>query len=156
MGVYRVLLPDTAKPEWMDIRASGNFRMEPGSDGDRSWDEAAQVADYGRFDPHYHDVFEYWFIHKGRGIIRLDGVDHKFQPGDIIAIGRNVIHDVVAACEGMIEGHWFSYPGGEPAERELPEGHLKEGWSGHIHPSAEDRDGHVIEVISEQRFEQWA
>jgi mannose-6-phosphate isomerase-like protein (cupin superfamily) len=142
-GVFRQVLDASERPEWaaQAMESTGNFRIEPGTDRDPIWDEEAQIADYGRFDPHYHAAHEFWFISKGRGIIRIGDDEHAFGPGQIICIEGGKLHDVIAAHE-TVEGFWFQTAW--PADVPMPES----GLPSHQHPTPEDAHGHVVKKLS--------
>jgi mannose-6-phosphate isomerase-like protein (cupin superfamily) len=142
-GVYRQVLDATERPAWATgaMESTGSFRIEPGTDREPLWDEAGQIADYGRFDPHHHPAHEFWFISKGRGVIRIADSDHDFGPGDIICIEGGSLHDVTGAYE-TVEGFWFQ--SAWPADVPFPDS----GLPSHVHPTPEDAHGHVVALLT--------
>ncbi len=119
MSVYR-RIDEENRPPWADLTSAGTFRIEPED----------------RYDPHYHAGHEYWLISRGRGVVELDGERHKLEGGDILAIERGRVHDIVGLWEPL-EGFWFEGP--------VPSGES----GGHIHRAPEDAEGHVIPLLTE-------
>lgn len=62
-----------------------------------------------RFDRHFHDFDEFWFVAAGCGTITLDDVEHRVEPGDIIHTRPGVEHDIIAVALEL-RVFWLSGP----------------------------------------------
>ena len=102
------------KPEWLKASAFGKFRVP--------------VGNPAKFDCHYHDADEIWFVIEGRARVLTEGDEYEIGPGDIVCTGMGDEHHILEVYEELV---------GFYLEGEL-EG-LKR--SGHLH-----RDEHGIPV----------
>jgi mannose-6-phosphate isomerase-like protein (cupin superfamily) len=55
-----------------------------------------------KFDLHYHDADEIWFIIEGRARILTEGEAHVVGPGDLVCTGMGDEHDVLAVEEDLV------------------------------------------------------
>nr|WP_237535573.1 cupin domain-containing protein [Streptomyces sp. SID3343] len=63
-----------------------------------------------RFDRHFHDFDEFWFVAAGTGTIHVGDAVHQIQPGDIIHTPTGVDHDIVAVTGDQdLEVFWLSW-----------------------------------------------
>ncbi|GAA1439105.1 cupin domain-containing protein [Nocardiopsis tropica] len=86
-----------------------------------------------RFDRHFHDVDEFWFVSAGSGTITLDGAEHRVGTGDIVLLSAGVEHDITAVGEEL-HVFWLTTA--------LPDGQAVE----HLHRSPEDAIKHPVPV----------
>jgi mannose-6-phosphate isomerase-like protein (cupin superfamily) len=86
-----------------------------------------------RFDRHFHDFDEFWFVAAGTGQITLGGDIHQVQGGDIIYTPAGVDHDIVAVTSAEdLEVFWLSWS-------------LPPGASGqHLHRTPDDATKHLV------------
>lgn len=115
--VVRGLAPDS-RPPWSDATSAGVFHVEP----------------HGRFDRHYHDCDEYWFVCSGRARVLVGSRTYTVGAGDIVCTPRGTEHDVLGVFE-RLEAFWF--------EARTPPG----GRIGHLHRTHEDSLGHVVPLL---------
>jgi quercetin dioxygenase-like cupin family protein len=115
--VFRGLSPE-ARPSWSDVTSAGVFRVEPG----------------GRFDRHYHDCGEYWFVFAGRARVLVGSRTYEVTAGDIVCTPTGTEHDVVGVDE-TLEAFWFEEP--TPSR----------GRIGHLHRTPQDAEGHDVDSI---------
>ena len=109
------LNPDN-RPEWAQIATIGRFAI--GLEG-------------GRFDQHFHDDHEIWFIREGKAKILTDGEERYVQSGDIILTQAGDTHDFLEVYEPVTG---FFTETGHPAG----------GRVGHLHASDADAAGHDV------------
>lgn len=114
MTVTKRIEPDN-RPAWSDVTSAGMFAVEAN----------------GRFDRHYHDCDEYWFIARGRAVVEIDRDRFEVEPGDIVCTERGREHDILQVLE-RLEGFWFEGPT------------ILGGRTGHLHRSAERAAGHPV------------
>lgn len=86
-----------------------------------------------RFDRHFHDFDEFWFIASGRGIVNLGDVEYSVGEGDIIHTSAGVDHDITTVAESM-RIFWLSGP--------LPDGSA----GAHLHRHPADAAKHLVTV----------
>ncbi|MGH3391174.1 MAG: cupin domain-containing protein [Actinomadura sp.] len=86
-----------------------------------------------RFDRHFHDYDEFWFVAAGTGTIHVGDTVHQVEPGDIIYTQAGVEHDVVAVTSDRdLEVFWLSWS-------------LPPGASGrHLHRTLADATKHLV------------
>lgn len=110
------------RPPGCPIHSAGMFRMR--ADGT------------SRFDRHFHDFDEFWFVRTGTGTIRIGSVVHQVEPGDIVFTKSSTPHDITAVTgNGDLEIFWLSLPG-PPGSR-----------LGHLHLDQADADGHLVPAL---------
>ncbi|WP_173081010.1 cupin domain-containing protein [Phytohabitans rumicis] len=114
-GPGRWLNP-TDRPEWCEVAAAGRF---------------AVPVEGGRFDRHYHDDHEIWFVSEGKARILVDGAERYAQAGDVVLIQAGDPHDVVEVYETL---RGFFVQTGHPAG----------GRAGHLHRDPADAGGHPV------------
>jgi mannose-6-phosphate isomerase-like protein (cupin superfamily) len=107
------------RPPGFPAHSAGRFRLR--ADGT------------SRFDRHYHDFDEFWFVAAGTGTIRLGEADLHVEPGDIIYTQAGLDHDVLAITGGHdLEVFWLSWT-------------LPPGASGrHLHRTPDDATKHLV------------
>lgn len=72
-----------------------------------------------RFDRHYHDVDEFWFIAAGTGTVVVGDVAHQVGPGDIVYTAAGFEHDITEVGDEL-RIFWLSWalpPGATGAHR---------------------------------------
>jgi mannose-6-phosphate isomerase-like protein (cupin superfamily) len=104
------------RPDWCEIAAAGRF---------------AVPLVGGRFERHYHDDHELWFIASGRARIVVGGESRYVQAGDIVLTRAGEEHDVVEVYEAL---HGFFVESGHPAG----------GRTGHLYRDPADAGGHEV------------
>lgn len=87
-----------------------------------------------RFDRHFHDFDEFWFVAAGRGTVSVAGVQCTVEAGDIIHTAPGVDHDITTVAEEM-RVFWLSGP--------LPEGSA----GAHLHRTPADAAKHPVPVV---------
>lgn len=118
----RERLTHATRPSGCIVDSAGMFRMR--ADGT------------SRFDRHFHDFDEFWFVRAGTGVIRIGSVVHQIEPGDIVFTKAGTTHDITAVTgEGDLEIFWLSLPA-PPGSR-----------FGHLYLSTADADGHLVPVL---------
>ena len=85
----------------------------------------------GRFDRHFHDDDELWFVIDGKAKILVDGAERYVQAGDIILSPAGLPHDIVEVYEPL---RGFFTETGHPAG----------GRIGHLHETEADAAGHEV------------
>jgi mannose-6-phosphate isomerase-like protein (cupin superfamily) len=103
------------RPSWCDIGSAGRFAI-PSSDG--------------RFDRHFHEAPELWFISDGRARVSVGDESSYVGPGDIVLTPPGVVHDIVEMYEPL--SGFFCHPSGDHAHR---------------HASADDAAGHEVPLL---------
>jgi mannose-6-phosphate isomerase-like protein (cupin superfamily) len=96
-GEALVLGPEDGASFWQPVPANGHVRNLLNDTLVRSESRFAlgtqTVAPRAFIREHTHDrVEEVIFVLSGRGIARLDGVDHALEPGSCVYVGRNRKH----------------------------------------------------------------
>ena len=76
------------KPDWLKASAFGLFRVPKGNPA--------------RFDLHYHDADEIWFIIEGRARILTEGDAYDVGPGDLVCTGMGDQHHVLVVEEDLV------------------------------------------------------
>jgi mannose-6-phosphate isomerase-like protein (cupin superfamily) len=86
-----------------------------------------------RFDRHFHDFDEFWFVAAGTAAIVVGDITYQAGPGDIIYTPAGTIHDITAITSDQdLEVFWLSWS-------------LPEGASGqHLHPTPGDAAKHPV------------
>lgn len=72
-----------------------------------------------RFDRHYHDIDEFWFIAAGDGTVVVGDVAHQVGPGDIVYTAAGLEHDITEVGDEL-RIFWLSWallPGATGAHR---------------------------------------
>lgn len=107
------------RPDWCDISTIGRF---------------AVATEGGRFDRHFHDDHEVWFIWEGKGKILIEGGERYVQAGDIILTQAGDTHDIVEVYE-TLRGFFTET------------GHPLGGRTGHLHANEADAAGHDVAAL---------
>ncbi|SDI48364.1 Mannose-6-phosphate isomerase, cupin superfamily [Sinosporangium album] len=107
------------RPPGCPVHSAGRFRL--------------RATGTSRFDRHYHDFDEFWFVASGAGTFVIGDTVHQVQPGDIVYTPAGVEHDIVAVSgEQDLEVFWLSCP-------------LPSGADGrHLHRTPEDAAKHQV------------
>jgi mannose-6-phosphate isomerase-like protein (cupin superfamily) len=45
----------------------------------------------------HRDIYEVFFVESGTGLIRVDGVEHRLEPGVCVAVEPGEVHEIVNA-----------------------------------------------------------
>jgi len=78
----------STKPDWLQASAYGLFRVPKGNPA--------------KFDLHYHDADEIWFIVEGRARILTEGVEYEVKRGDMVCTGMGDEHHVLEVHEDLL------------------------------------------------------
>ncbi|MEU4234875.1 cupin domain-containing protein [Nonomuraea sp. NPDC026600] len=107
------------RPPDLPAHSAGRFRLR--ADGT------------SRFDRHFHDFDEFWFVAAGHGTLLVGEETMDVQPGDIVFTAAGVTHDVLAVTSDTnLEVFWLSWA--------LPEGATGE----HLHRTPDDAVKHPV------------
>ncbi len=87
----------------------------------------------GRFDRHFHDVDELWFVSSGSGVITIDDERIPVSTGDVIHTPAGTEHDIVAVSTELTVFWWTAPLTGNAT-------------GAHLHRSAELAVKHLIPV----------
>jgi mannose-6-phosphate isomerase-like protein (cupin superfamily) len=104
------------RPDWAEIATIGRFAIP---------------VDGGRFDRHFHDDHEVWFLWEGKAKILIEGEERYVQAGDIVLTRAGDTHDFVEVYE-TVRGFFTET------------GHPSGGRTGHLHHTETDAAGHVV------------
>jgi mannose-6-phosphate isomerase-like protein (cupin superfamily) len=103
------------RPDGCPAYSAGRFRL--------------RAAGTSRFDRHFHDYDEFWFVASGTGTVVVADTVHQVQPGDIIYTQAGVEHDVIAITSDQdLEVFWLSWslpPGARGEHRQRTPGDSK-------------------------------
>ena len=88
-----------------------------------------------RFDRHFHDVDEFWFIAEGTGTVQVGDITHDVVPGDIIYTRAGQEHDVTAVGQ-QLKVFWLTW--------EAPEG----ASVAHLHRDPAYADKHTVPAVA--------
>ncbi|MER7273888.1 AraC family ligand binding domain-containing protein [Dactylosporangium sp. NPDC000244] len=75
----------------------------------------------GRFDRHFHDTSELWFVAEGRAKILVDGAERYVQSGDIVLTLPADEHDFIEVYE-TVRGFFVESAGGRGGHRHTDPG----------------------------------
>lgn len=109
------------RPPGCAVSGAGRFVLRPGD----------------RFDRHFHDDDEIWFISEGAGVMLLEGELRPVRAGDVVLVPAGTDHDVLTVTEHL--SGFFVETGHFPTEA-TPGGRRV----GHLHRTAADAAGHVV------------
>ena len=107
------------RPDWAEIATIGRFAI---------------AVDGGRFDRHFHDDHEVWFLWEGKAKILIEGEERYVQAGDIVLTRAGDTHDFVEVYE-TVRGFFTET------------GHPSGGRTGHLHHSEADAAGHEVPAL---------
>lgn len=107
------------RPAWCNITAAGRFSVS---------------VHGGRFERHYHDGPELWFVSSGKARIRIGADESYVGTGDIVLTRAGDVHDIVEVYETLT---------GFFCETETPIG----GRSGHLYVDEADATGHDVRAL---------
>lgn len=116
-GSVHVIGPRDGDSFWQPVPANGfvrNILDQAMTGGAANFSIGTQTVAAGCFiREHTHaDNEEIIFVLDGRGIARLDGVDHAIEKGSAVYIGRNRRHHFLASPETPLTFLWLMMPGG--------------------------------------------
>lgn len=116
-GEALVLGPEDGASFWQPVPANGHVRNLLNDTLVRSESRFAlgtqTVAPRAFIREHTHDrIEEVIFVLSGRGIARLDGVDHASEPGSCVYVGRNRKHHFLNPHDEPLTFLWLVMPGG--------------------------------------------
>lgn len=94
----------------------------------------ALPAEGARFERHFHDDDELWFIATGKARISVAGVESYVQAGDIVLTSAGDLHDVVELYEPLTG---FFTETGQP----------EPGRIGHLYAAPADEAGHEVPLL---------
>jgi mannose-6-phosphate isomerase-like protein (cupin superfamily) len=107
------------QPDWLKASAYGIFRVPKGNPA--------------KFDLHYHDADEIWYIIEGRARILTEGEEHEVGPGDLVCTGMGDEHHILEVYEDLVgfylegeleglkrRGHLHREEHGDPIPRRRP------------------------------------
>jgi mannose-6-phosphate isomerase-like protein (cupin superfamily) len=116
-GEVRIVGPDEGESFWQPVPANGFIRnifsrAVTGSRNDFSIGTQT-VAPGCMIREHTHDRNEeVIFVIEGRGLARIDGVDHPIERGSSVFIGMNRRHHFINPGPDPMTFVWFFMPGG--------------------------------------------
>jgi mannose-6-phosphate isomerase-like protein (cupin superfamily) len=115
----RKRLTSDNRPAGCQAYSAGRFRL--------------RATGTSRFDRHFHDYDEFWFVASGTGTIVVGDIVHQARPGDIIYTRAGLEHDVIAVTGYHdLEVFWLSWA-------------LPPGASGqHLHRTDADATKHLV------------
>ncbi|WP_432974216.1 AraC family ligand binding domain-containing protein [Dactylosporangium sp. CA-233914] len=118
MPIYRPgdWLNDETRPAGATFASAGRF---------------AVPLEGGRFDRHFHDTAELWFVAEGQAKIFVDGAEQYVQSGDIVLTVAGDVHDFLEVYE-TVRGFFVEGP--------VPPG----GRGGHRHTDPGMAAGHDV------------
>ncbi len=59
-----------------------------------------------KFEPHFHDAHEYWFVFEGRARVKSEGQEFEIGPGDILVTKMGDEHDILKILEAPLKSFW--------------------------------------------------
>lgn len=116
-GEAQVLGPEDGESYWQPVPANGFVRTLFSSRSIGSSNQFAMgtqtVAPRSLIREHTHDRNEeIIFVIEGRGIARMDGVDHPIEKGSCVFIGHNRKHHFLNPHDEPLTFLWVFMPGG--------------------------------------------
>lgn len=116
-GEVRVQGPDDGASYWQPVPANGHVRNVLNDAMVGSVNRFAlgtqTVAPRSFIREHTHDrLEEVIFVIKGRGIARLDGVDHPLEEGSCVFVGHDSKHHFLNPHDEPMTFVWLVMPGG--------------------------------------------
>jgi quercetin dioxygenase-like cupin family protein len=116
-GEVRVLGPEDGASHWQPVPANGFVRNLFGNASISSVNRFAMgtqtVAPRSFIREHTHDRHEeIIFVVRGRGVARMDGVDHPLEEGSCVFVGHNRKHHFLNPHDEPLTFLWLVMPGG--------------------------------------------
>lgn len=116
-GPALVLGPEDAKSYWQPVPANGFIRNLLSTEitgGFSQFSMGTQTVSPGSFiREHTHEQNEeVIFVLEGKGIARLDGVEHPIEKGSCVFIGHNRKHHFLNPHDEPLSFVWLLMPGG--------------------------------------------
>lgn len=116
-GEAKVLGPDDGKSFWQPVPANGFIRNLFSNKSIKSTNNFSigtqTVAPQSFIREHTHDRNEeIIFVVKGKGICRLDGVEHVIEEGSCVFLGHNRKHHFLNPNDEPMTFLWIFMPGG--------------------------------------------
>lgn len=117
VGDAKVLGPNDGKSFWQPVPANGFIRnllnnRVVGSENNISVGTQTVAAGcFIREHTHAHNE-EIIFVVRGKGIARVDGIEHPIEEGSCVFVGRNRKHHFLASKDEPLTFLWIMLPGG--------------------------------------------
>jgi mannose-6-phosphate isomerase-like protein (cupin superfamily) len=116
-GAIKVLGPQEGESFWQPVPANGFVRNLLNDKAVASENRFAlgtqTVAPRSFIREHTHDRNEeIIFVVRGRGIARMDGVDHPLEEGSCVFVGRDRLHHFLNPHDEPLTFLWLIMPGG--------------------------------------------
>jgi quercetin dioxygenase-like cupin family protein len=116
-GTFVVVGPREGASFWQPVPANGfvrNIINQRATGGETNFSMGTQTVAPGCFiREHTHAMNEeVIYVVEGRGIARLDGVDHPIEQGSCVYIGRNRRHHFLNPHDQPMTFLWLMMPGG--------------------------------------------
>jgi len=116
-GDARIIGPDAGASFWQPVPANGfvrNILNQRMVGGEANFSLGTQTVAAGSFiREHTHALNEeVIFVIEGRGIARIDGVEHAIEKGSCVYIGRNRKHHFLNPNVEPMTFLWLMLPGG--------------------------------------------
>lgn len=116
-GEARVFGPDDGHSFWQPVPANGfvrNIINQRMIDGQTNFSLGTQTVAPGCFirehtHPHNEEVI---FVVEGRGVARIDGVEHAIEKGSCVYVGRGRKHHFLNPNAEPMTFLWLMMPGG--------------------------------------------
>ncbi|HEV7258584.1 MAG TPA: cupin domain-containing protein [Bosea sp. (in: a-proteobacteria)] len=117
MGRAIVLGPEDGESYWQPVPANGfvrNLLSTAKTGGDSRFSMGTQTVAPGcLIREHTHDTHEeVIFVYEGRGIARIDGVEHPLEKGSCAYIGQGLKHHFLNPHEEPLSFTFLLMPGG--------------------------------------------
>jgi quercetin dioxygenase-like cupin family protein len=116
-GSAHVVHLDDAASYWQPVPANGfvrnilNQRMVGGEANFSLGTQTVAARCFIREHTHAHNE-EVIHVVEGRGVARIDGVDHPMERGTTVYVGRNVRHHFLNPNDAPMTFLWLMMPGG--------------------------------------------
>jgi quercetin dioxygenase-like cupin family protein len=116
-GVVKVIGPDEGASFWQPVPANGfirNIVNQRDVGGPTNFSIGTQTVAAGCFiREHTHAMNEeIIYVVEGRGIARIDGVEHAIEKGSCVYVGRNRKHHFLNPNPEPMTFLWIMMPGG--------------------------------------------
>lgn len=116
-GNVKIVGPDEGQSFWQPVPANGfvrNIFNQAMLGGDANFSMGTQTVAPGCFiREHTHATNEeVIFVIEGRGVARVDGIEHPIEKGSAVYIGRNRRHHFLNPNSEPMTFLWLMMPGG--------------------------------------------
>ncbi|MBJ3775851.1 cupin domain-containing protein [Acuticoccus mangrovi] len=117
LGDAKVLGPDDGESFWQPVPANGFVRNLFNNDNVAATQNFAvgtqTVAPHSFIREHTHDRNEeVIYVVEGKGLARVDGVEHPIEKGSCLYLGHNRKHTFINPNDEPMTFVWFFMPGG--------------------------------------------